>query len=94
MDGNVNNVTAYNGTYSTFIFAEKAQTVIRDHAATSPDSPMFLYLAFQSMHAPLQAPQAEINKFSHIANTGRRTVAAVSSLVQPPNDLISLSHVA
>lgn len=44
---------------------------------------MFLYLAYQAVHSanmaeyPLQAPQAWVNKFSHIQNAGRRHYAAM-----------------
>jgi hypothetical protein len=46
------------GSYSTEVFAQEAVTVIDQHKASAPpDTPLFLYLAFQGVHAPSEAPQ-------------------------------------
>ena len=43
------------GEYSTYIFAERAITLINAQAAAGADAPpMFLYLAFQNIHWPLE----------------------------------------
>ena len=39
--------------------------------------PLFLYLPFQNVHGPLQAPQNWVEKFSYIENENRRTFAAM-----------------
>ena len=46
------------------------------------DKPLFLYLAYQAVHAanahdPLQAPKGWIDKFSYIEHEGRRKYAAM-----------------
>ena len=41
------------GLYSAHLFSKKAGEVIRKH---DPRTPLFLYLAFQSIHKPLQVP--------------------------------------
>ena len=79
------NATAFNaatnesGQYSTTLFANQAVEVIEEHKATRPaDEPFFLYLAWQAMHSPLEAPQEAIDKFnSTIEDISRRTVAAM-----------------
>eukprot|EP00756_Hemistasia_phaeocysticola_P056821 Hpha_TRINITY_DN33465_c0_g1::TRINITY_DN33465_c0_g1_i1::g.848::m.848 len=65
------------GKYSTELFTERAIGVIEEHAANHSDTPLYLYLAYQAMHSPLQAPQRWIDRFSHINDTSRRTVAAM-----------------
>ena len=38
---------------------------------------MFLYLAFQAVHGPIQAPQDVIDELQHIKHEGRRNYAAM-----------------
>ena len=56
------------GRYSTTMFASKATEWIGDHPRGRP---MFLYLAFQSMHSAnnkfLQAPPEYLERFDHLA---------------------------
>jgi arylsulfatase A-like enzyme len=49
------------GLYSTNLFSEKSQELIRNHDKTRP---LFLYLAYTAPHAPHQAPLDEIRRFS------------------------------
>ncbi|XP_070564221.1 arylsulfatase B-like [Ptychodera flava] len=44
----------YENQYSTMLYAQKAQEVIRRH---NSDRPLFLYLSFQAVHSPLQVPE-------------------------------------
>lgn len=55
---------ADNGTYSAFLFSDEAQTVIKSNRASPDKQPLFIYLAYQSVHAPAQAPQSYIDMFS------------------------------
>ena len=41
------------------------------------EQPLFLYLPFQNVHFPFQAPQEWIDKFSYIEDEKRRTFAAM-----------------
>jgi arylsulfatase A-like enzyme len=42
-----------------------------------PATPLFLYLAFTAPHAPYQAPQAYLDRYSGIADPSRRAYAAM-----------------
>ncbi|XP_070188633.1 arylsulfatase B-like [Littorina saxatilis] len=72
-----------NGTYSTHLFATRAQRIVRDH---DPDKPLFLYLSFQAVHAPTQVPQEYIDKYCpNVTDSKRQTfcgmVAAMDEAV-------------
>ncbi|KAI1287607.1 Arylsulfatase B [Halotydeus destructor] len=73
----------YTGKYSTEMYTKEATDIISNH---NQSSPMFLYLAYQAVHAgnlysPLQVPDKYQEKFKHIADPNRRKfVAMVSAL--------------
>ena len=48
--------------YSAHELAHRAITVVREH--DSSRGPLFMYLAFQSVHSPYEAPQAYIDKYA------------------------------
>ncbi|MBS0331930.1 MAG: sulfatase-like hydrolase/transferase, partial [Proteobacteria bacterium] len=67
------------GKYLTDEITDQALDTI--HAAKGQTAPFFLYLAYNAPHWPLQAPQAEYDKFPQIKNPVRRTyVAMIASL--------------
>jgi arylsulfatase A-like enzyme len=49
-------VSDQSGTYSTTLFKNEAISVINNH---DPNTPLFLYLATQTIHEPIQAPPAD-----------------------------------
>jgi len=61
--------------YLTDAFGREAVAFLERHRA----QPFFLYLAFNAVHAPLQAPQAYLDRFAGIADEKRRTFAAMLS---------------
>jgi len=70
----------YNGTYSTFLWTEKAVKVIEE---ADPDKPFFMYLAYQNVHWPLEAPKEYLDRFS--SSTGgdqrRQAVCAMAAIM-------------
>ncbi|XP_063885361.1 arylsulfatase B-like [Scylla paramamosain] len=56
------------GTYSSGLFASKVEELL----ARDPQVPLFLYLPFQSVHAPLQVPPKYIRQYSYIKDHNRR----------------------
>ena len=59
--------------YLTDAFSREAVAFIERHH----DEPFFLYLAYNAVHTPMQAPQRYRNSFKHITNPKRRTYAGM-----------------
>ncbi|XP_060603789.1 arylsulfatase J-like [Ruditapes philippinarum] len=70
------NISRYNGAYSTQLFATKVKNIIRKQDS---DNPMFIYLSFQAVHAPLQVPDKYVNEYLHINDINRRKYAGMVS---------------
>jgi arylsulfatase A-like enzyme len=60
--------------YTTDAFGREAVAFIERHRA----EPWFLYLAFNAVHTPMQATDDRLAKFPGIADTQRRTYAAMT----------------
>jgi arylsulfatase A-like enzyme len=60
--------------YSTDLLAAEAARLIENR---DRNRPLFLYVPFNAPHTPLQAPQALLDKYASIADTRRRTFAAM-----------------
>ena len=69
-----------NGTYSTQLMAERAAAVIRDH---DPAAPLFLYVAFQSVHGGaeqrLEVPRQYEDLYPGVRDPGRRAYLGMVS---------------
>lgn len=63
--------------YLTEEFTREALEFVR----RQKDNPFFLFLAYNAPHAPMQATDEELAKFSHIKNEKRRTYAAMLTVV-------------
>src|SRR5690606_18967605 len=61
--------------YLTDALSREAANFIK----SSKDEPFFLYLAYNAPHTPLQATDAYLDRFKHIADEKRRTYAAMVS---------------
>lgn len=70
------------GTYSTFLYADRAVELINKHKKSQP---FFLYLPLQSVHAPIQVPIEYENLYQNIHNIGRRKF---SGMVTAMDDVI------
>ncbi|XP_071965862.1 arylsulfatase J-like isoform X2 [Antedon mediterranea] len=69
--------TEYNNTYSTVLFAEKANAVINAHNKSHKS--LFLYIPFQAVHSPLEVPAsyAEPYKSIYPNDKSRQTYAGM-----------------
>lgn len=64
----------YDKGYSTDLIGEHAARVIANHDKSAP---LFLYVPFNAVHTPLQAPAAYIERYDSIKNEKRRIYAAM-----------------
>jgi arylsulfatase A-like enzyme len=59
--------------YSTTLLGNEAVKLIEEH---DPATPLFLYLAFNAVHTPYQAPQDYLDQYKNIEDPSRRAYAA------------------
>ncbi|KAJ8390290.1 hypothetical protein AAFF_G00108590 [Aldrovandia affinis] len=62
------------GIYSTLMYTQKAVSILASH---NPRRPIFLYLAYQAVHSPLQVPSRYLERYKSIPNLHRRKYAAM-----------------
>ncbi|XP_041816653.1 arylsulfatase B-like [Chelmon rostratus] len=68
--------TRYTGVYSTELFSQKVTNIIGKHNSTKP---LFLYVALQSVHSPLQVPERYVAPYSFISDPNRKLYAGMVS---------------
>ena len=64
--------------YTTTLLGDEAVRLIEQHETSRP---LFLYVPFNAPHTPLQAPKEYLDRYADIADTKRRTYAAMVSCV-------------
>ncbi|XP_069983032.1 arylsulfatase I isoform X1 [Penaeus vannamei] len=64
-----------NGTYSMYLFADKAVEVIESY--NGREDPFFLYLATQNVHVPLQVPEKYTDMYPDEPDEDRRRLVAM-----------------
>uniref|UniRef100_F6PJQ5 Arylsulfatase family member I n=1 Tax=Equus caballus TaxID=9796 RepID=F6PJQ5_HORSE len=62
------------GQYSTMLYAQRVSHILASH---SPRQPLFLYVAFQAVHTPLQSPREYLYRYRTMGNVARRKYAAM-----------------
>jgi arylsulfatase A-like enzyme len=60
--------------YTTTLLGDEAVRLIDRH---DPKTPMFMYLAFNAPHAPLQALPEHLKRYEHVKDKTRRTYSAM-----------------
>lgn len=69
------------GACSTELFANKTIALLSEHASSQGSdggaAPLFLYLALQSVHEPLEVPDAWVDQYAWVQDASRRTMLAM-----------------
>ncbi|MEY3458924.1 MAG: Arylsulfatase [Planctomycetota bacterium] len=66
--------------YSTELIAGEAERLIAEHNPNAADKPLFLYVPFNGVHAPLQVPERYLQPYSALKGN-RRTYAGMLAAV-------------
>ncbi|XP_055958305.1 arylsulfatase B [Patella vulgata] len=61
-----------------FFFADRAQQIIRKH---DKEKPLFMYLAFQNPHGPVEVPKKYSDMYPHVMNLGRKILSGMVSIL-------------
>ena len=64
--------------YSQVLYGDAAETIINDH---DPSNPLFLYVALQNIHTPLEAPTSYQRQYSSLGLTSQRRRASGKHLM-------------
>jgi arylsulfatase A-like enzyme len=59
--------------YATTLLGDEAVKLIEAH---DPSKPLFMYLAFNAVHTPYQAPQKYLDRYANIEDPSRKAYAA------------------
>ena len=65
--------------YIFYIFvSQRVEKILQAHDSSQP---LFMYMAFQNVHAPIQAPEKYIEKYTFITDKVRRVHAAMADIM-------------
>lgn len=78
----------YQGQYNAYRFTSASTDIINEH--NQDDGPLFLYLALQDTHSPLQAPQELLDLFPEYSYLPQKTHYAMVAAV----DKVFIMHIS
>jgi hypothetical protein len=68
----------HNGTFSVYLYGNETVRLIKQH---EPTTPMYIYLAWNSVHSPCEAPEEYVHNNMNIADGQRRQFASMINAV-------------
>ena len=68
-----------NNTYGEELFANRFTEVIQEHVANEASAPLFVYMAHQATHEPLEPPQEFLDLYPNIADDLRKNFFGTAS---------------
>ncbi|KAH3765094.1 Arylsulfatase I [Pelomyxa schiedti] len=71
--------STYNMTYAPLLHFSEAVRIVKNHAETSRDTPLFLFLPLQSVHAPLQVPSKYMSMYQSMTSPSRKVYAGMTT---------------
>ncbi|EDQ86215.1 uncharacterized protein MONBRDRAFT_28433 [Monosiga brevicollis MX1] len=77
------------GTYSTLLYADRARQII---AAHNTSKPLFMYMAFQSVHCPIQAPASYVAPYAHLDPNRQVFAGMVAAMDEAIGNITSALH--
>ena len=85
-DWHENDKANYDKGYSTDLLARAACAFVKKHAGQKP---FFLYVPFNAVHSPLQAPRDKIAQFENLKEPRRTYAAMVSSMDDAVGEIVA-----
>ena len=64
--------------YDFLSISQRVERILQTHDSSQP---LFMYMAFQNVHAPIQAPEKYIEKYEFIKDKTRRVHAAMADIL-------------
>jgi len=73
------------GVYSSILFSKKSEEIISNHDQSKP---LFLYLPFQSVHGPIEAPQEYVDMYEDVSDEHRRVYLGMITAMDDAVDVV------
>ncbi|KAK7105714.1 arylsulfatase I-like [Littorina saxatilis] len=76
------------GKYSTTLFSDRAVNIVKEHSSRADDRPLYIFLSFDALHQPIEAPAEFIEKCRDIEDSDRKIRCAMMAAVDDGIDKV------
>jgi len=73
------------GMYSSILFSQRSDEIISNHDQSKP---LFLYLPFQSVHGPIEAPQEYVDMYEDVPDEDRKIFLGMVTAMDDAVDVV------